>query len=509
MNLRDEKGQLIASVVANGVKPEDFLSHAASIGVIVPRPMLKRWRDRFFTTKALPFPAQPKLLNRFRVGADPEFVFLDPGIVKDYGVEGRAYVHARNFGMHVAEPFGSDMSGRQAEVRAHPSRFVVEVVASLVDTLRWMTNVYQVQPYYWYAGALLGNDGIGGHVHIGRRRPARDRSVQSLDILATMLIWSELGLDCKGAQARQKATAYGKFGDIRPQSHGFEYRTLPSWLDSPLTAYLTLTWAKLAVLHDLVPIQFTAKNKNGYAMLRNLLLAYASRDDDARIALKALDTYGVPKFTGLDFKKNWGIPDKPGVFNINRHFFPSTIQPTNGTVLDVFNYLMKAIPLPKINIEPNWEPFLLPEHVHKVDVSDRHPGVGDVGQGFVSHHQHVRVLGGGPRNSLTISIPKGISVPKEEISAFMAKMPTLRAVKFRSDLSEDEIILKLPSDIQVEYHADGKIVQDIRALLKSGLLPITKGGDMAKYDPAKFVSVKKNTPSLGKVAGEVVGQSER
>src|SRR5581483_4609146 len=40
---------------------------------------------------------------------------------------------------------------------------------------------------------------------------------------------------------------YGMPGDFRLQTHGYEYRTFPSWLDSPALAFISITLAKLCV----------------------------------------------------------------------------------------------------------------------------------------------------------------------------------------------------------------------------------------------------------------------
>ena len=509
IDYRDEKRRLIELVVQHGVEEKEFKLFAAKMGVNAPEEMISRWQKRFFTARPILLSAEPRLINRYCIGADPEFALLQPTVVKERGFHVEGYIHARTLGMNVAEPFGSDLSGRQAEVRAHPSRFVVDVVASLVDTFRWMNDMYSVGAYHWYAGAMIGNDGIGGHIHIGRKRPGKSAAIKSLDKLTLFMTKEKIGIDGKGAENRSAITNYGKYGDIRTQAHGYEYRTMPTWLDTPLTAYLTLVWAKLAVLHGLNGLAVDIKSNRGYTALRNLLLAYENRDDDARIALRALDTFGVPRFTGNDFKKNWGVSEVSWKLDINTHFFPNTIAPSPDTIHSVFEYLSKGIPIPKKHAEASWRPFELPKHVTKLNIEARVPGVGEVGQGLVSHNCTTIITFGLTKSSVAINIPKVLSLSKDEIRKFVRKLPTINTVTFHVGDSGSDLIIYLPKNINVDYHADNKIVADIRALLQSGLFPITKGEEIASYDATKFVPIKKNNPLVGRIDSVISGQAER
>lgn len=506
MNFRDEKRRLIQEVVANCVEEKDFLTFANKQGVNASPKMLAKWKDRFFTAQQSTFVTEPKLINRFMVGADPEFAFLQKAYVKTYGISADAYIHAKTLGMSVAEPFGADLSGRQAEVRAHPSRFVLEVVASLCDTLRWMTAAYPANDYFWYAGAMIGADGCGGHIHIGRRRPGHMDAIKCLDKLTSIMIYEKIGIDSSGAQKRAAATLYGRSGDFRTQPHGYEYRTMPTWLSTPLTAYLTMTWAKLAVLHDIRDFKIDIKTNTGYTMLRNLLRAYADRDDDARLALGALNLFGIPRFDIADFKQNWGIPTNPAAIDPGRHYFPNTIRPVESTVRDVFEYLTKGAPLPKALPAPNWDPFKLPDNVHKLQMLQRTPGIGEVSAGLVSHGVCVSISTGYKPGAIMLQYGKNINLPIVEIKAFAQKLSSIKLIRAEFSPTQGDITVNLPKNIAVQYHADNKVVSDVRTLLsKSGLFPITTGERMGMYDPARFVAVKKRESSLGKVEGIIKG----
>jgi hypothetical protein len=508
MDLRDEKRRLIESVIDNYVDAAGFMPHAMKMNVAAPMDMIKRWQHRFFDTKAIEFPVEPKLINRFSVGADPEFAFLNKLGSKAEGPSANNFVHASTLGMSVSEPFGSDLCGRQAEVRAHPSRFIVEVVASLVDTLRWIPALHSVSPLYWYAGAMIGNDGVGGHIHFGRKRPNIANSVNSLDNLTQIMYRENLAIDGLGQKIRMNKTKYGQYGDIRPQSYGYEYRTMPTWLDSPLTAYLTLVWAKLAVLYDLKINPQALKTNRGYTMLRNLLHAYAGRDDDARIALRALDTFGVPKFVAADFQRFWGVPHYgPPKFKIDRTYFPSTIAPSQSTIIEVFRYLTQGTPIPLREPTAYWEPFELPFNVHKLTAPLRTAGTGEVVQGLLSHDVQTSVIGSVSKGQMRVDYsPTSLTLPVEAIKKFASKLSKVNAVSFTTNYQKGFINISLPKNLAQAYHADDKIVADIRAILKSGLFPITTAEGIENHDARQFVAVKKKAEFVGRVELQIRGK---
>ena len=510
MDIRAEKTRLIQHIVNNCVEEAEFLPVARAINVAAPDHMLRRWKKRFFLTRTTPFPTQPKLINRFCVGADPEFTLMHAAVVKREGIVPNAYIHARTLGMSTCEPFGADMSGRQAEVRAHPSRFVLEVVASLVDTLRWMNEMYSVGNCYWNASAMLHTDGVGGHIHIGRKRPDLQEATTSLDTLTRVMIKEGICVDSAGALLRAK-TNYGHYGDVRPQKHGYEYRTMPTWLTSPYTAYLTLTWAKLAVLHGLTISPADFKTNKGYTMLRNLLRMYASRDDDARIALSALNTFGMPKYVVADMKSYWGIPLRTGKFSMERHHFPTTIPPQSQTILDVFKYLVTGEALVPRTPVPNWPLFQLPFGVHKINTTARTCGLEDVGQGLLSHGVQVALLAGTMNNGITITTPKNISLSQVDIKRLAATLDYRLLVKFEDSAAMDPVMyIALPRNLAANYHPNALMINGLRELIgKRNLLPITTADKLNTYKAETFVKVKKNWDSIGTVCEVINGQTDR
>ncbi len=318
----------------------------------VPPYLVKKWMKKFFAVpEAIEFPTAPRLVNHFSLGADPEFAFVD---------KNQRYIHAEKLGMNTLLPFGCDMAGRQAELRAYSSRFVLEVVASLVDTLRWIPSFYATNSLQWLAPAFINRDGCGGHVHFGRKRPTRDAEIDILNSITNLL--TKMGVfDIQGTKDRTDLTNFGKLGDFRFQSHGYEYRTFPTWLSSPWVAYLTLVISKLA-LHFGTPITYV--NGKEKIQLINLLRLYRYLDDDAAIALKAWSLWGTPQYNAMCFKTRWGVYDGPvysalNKKNIQEYYFPSSLKPEEATIRELLYLFLTGTPLKLRDPQPTWEPFQL------------------------------------------------------------------------------------------------------------------------------------------------------
>ena len=298
---------------------------------------------------------QIKVVNHFLLGADPEFMAT--------GGRSREAYWASNLGLNETTVIGADHCGRQFELRPQPSKFALEVVAGMVDILRLTAETFpELLGYKWVCPAFLGvedcGDGIGGHVHFGRKQKSRLKEVQSLDEMTRRLI--ELGtFDKKAFEARQVYSRgaggafrdaygnpiehYGRFGDVRTQKHGYEYRTFPSWLCSPWQAYFVLVIAKLLV-HEprLIPSEEMRRTES---WVKNLFLFFQDKDVDARLALEGLRIYGIPQAHGGDFKPHWGLPTD-GVRRGRVGMLPKQLPPARKTLEELVGLLVKGIPLP-------------------------------------------------------------------------------------------------------------------------------------------------------------------
>lgn len=371
MQYAGEKDRLFRLAVAQGWKEEDIY-WSEETGV--PSPLLKRWMRSFYAPVGpLESPSCPRLVNRYMIGADPEFAFL---------TEEGMYHHAEKIGMNTLLPFGCDMSGRQAELRAEPSRWGIEVLASMTDALRWIPIFYpEADKLKWCAKPVIGNDGCGGHWHMGRKRPHRDIEVRCLDSVTYALGQADV-YDKEKMNERQRVTKFGRLGDIRLQTHGYEYRTAPTWLYSPLGAYIACVANKLAVLFE-TPLQYLKRKEVAKLQILNLFRYYRGLDDDARLALRAIEMHGFPVAHENDFKDNWGVLRNGKPRKINQHFFPISLQSESTTVLELFNHFNEGAKLPAREPKVSHIPFELKE-LYPVQVQVHHFDVPNLAQGLLS-----------------------------------------------------------------------------------------------------------------------------
>jgi hypothetical protein len=339
-------------MIQQGVSGHSQLEQALPFGCDAPGRLVDRWLDGMLTVPE-EFSSQRRYVNRFKLGADPEFVFVAQGDRKD----------AKSFSLQQGLAFGMDNNGRLVEIRPSPSRSAVNVVASILATLRWLAVLYpKTLLYEWTAGAYICGDGIGGHVHFGRKRPNRDLEVRALDSIEIELEALKMYPALEVARRRQPDShnqTYGKLGDIRQQIHGYEYRTFPSWLDSPELAFLTITLSKLAVhnpglVQGYVPLNMDRSCQR----MRNLLAYYKDVDDDARLALKIL-AKKIPTHAGGDFKKRWGI-EQGTIISPTVQFIPSSIKPSSRDVQEMFDYLRDGKVLGMRVPTPTWGPLVPP-----------------------------------------------------------------------------------------------------------------------------------------------------
>lgn len=298
----------------------------------------------------------PRLVNHFKVGADPEFVFTAGG----------ECIGAAQVGLKAGPAFGADNNGRLVEIRPHPSKSTLEVTASILAAMRWMAIKYpQTRDYEWWSGAFQFHDGLGGHVHFGRKRATRDEELYALDAITELLLKlgtfpaEEMRLRRRGDQFRQ---VYGMPHDYRLQNHGYEYRTFPSWLDSPWMTYFVLTLSKLAVVWPQAVREI--RPAMGRAAIENLLGYFKGSDDDARLCLAVLKTRGIPHFQGGDFRSAWGISGL-GYATVRSDqtptVIPAAIPPSTEDTREMMEHLLKGTRLTARVPKPTWEPTTVPD----------------------------------------------------------------------------------------------------------------------------------------------------
>ena len=345
--------------IQQGISQREDVTQALSFGCNVPSKLVDRWLNRLLEVPNQ-FASQRRYVNRFKLGADPEFLFVDPT------VPGGARRAANMFGLQQGLAFGMDNNGRLTEIRPYPSRSALAVTASILATLRWLAVlVPDTLKYNWQAGAYLFGDGLGGHVHFGRKRPGRDLEVKALDAIEEELLLARaypMREVLRRRQGDEHHQLYGVLGDIRLQRHGYEYRTFPSWLDCPELAFLTITLSKLAVLNPELaqgyPV-FNAVEKH-IQRIKNFLAYYKDIDDDARLAFR-LVSRAFPRHIGGDFKARWGISNLPLGMRPPIQFIPSSIKPGDDDLIEMFHYLKTGEPLVGRVPKPTWRPLNPPQ----------------------------------------------------------------------------------------------------------------------------------------------------
>lgn len=343
--------------IQQGICQLEQLNEALPFGCTVSPTRIDKWMNRLLELPT-DFAPQRRYVNRFKLGADPEFIFVD----RNQGVR----IDARNLGLCQGLAYGMDNNGRLTEIRPYPSRSALEVTASILATLRWLALLMPATMQYdWVCGAFLQGDGLGGHVHFGRKRPGRDFEVKALDTLDDELM-AVGAYPIKEVLARRAGDGhnqkYGLHGDIRKQIHGYEYRTFPSWLDSPELAFLTLTLSKLvvqnpALAQGYIPLMGVDRH---FQRLRNLLSYYKDSDDDARLALSMI-LRKFPVHLGGDFRKRWGIEPIIATTPVKITFVPSSIKPSEDDKSELFEYFMGKRQLQLRVMTATWSPLAPPD----------------------------------------------------------------------------------------------------------------------------------------------------
>ncbi|MEW9698866.1 hypothetical protein [Paenibacillus sp. SI8] len=165
--------------------------------------------------------------ERAMLGSDPEFLLLSP--------QGKV-VYADRF-LKRDGAVGCDaivLSGHRlilplAELRPQPSADPRELARNLLSTMQLAARAIPDESLAWLSGGMpVGGYPLGGHIHFSRCW-LNGHLLRALDnYLALPLVLIE------GETTRKRRPRYGYLGDFRRKSHGgFEYRTLPSWMQSP------------------------------------------------------------------------------------------------------------------------------------------------------------------------------------------------------------------------------------------------------------------------------------
>src|SRR5437899_1282728 len=126
--LRDLKREVYGCAVKTGVMGRSPL---------VRPEVLRAWEKGFYKHPTPVYSETPRLINHFKIGADPEFLFERPpqvtrtleGATREVrAAENR--VTAQSLGMKTGLFMGADQNGRLAELRPKPNKSCLKVLAS-------------------------------------------------------------------------------------------------------------------------------------------------------------------------------------------------------------------------------------------------------------------------------------------------------------------------------------------------------------------------------------------
>lgn len=188
---------------------------------------------------ALEQPGRPGLL----MGMDPEFLLLRESTGRV--VPASRYLPTDGVAGCDAGPPGTRGVFPVAELRPQPRGEPRALLAQLMSAARTADRLIADRSLRWRAGGMpLRGWALGGHLHFS----GVTLSAPLLRALDNYLALPLLLLEDARAGARRPR--YGVLGDFRHQPHGgFEYRTLPSFLVSPVIAKGAVHLAHLIVSH--------------------------------------------------------------------------------------------------------------------------------------------------------------------------------------------------------------------------------------------------------------------
>lgn len=249
-----------------------------------------------------------KYINNFLVGADPEFVLMNPpSLVR--GLRGLRTAGSGQSGRTEARMWGFDHDGWVLESHPRPSLSTVEVIKNIRASMNQIGRCFG-DTHKWRAGAFIEaperNIGLGGHIHIDLPR-IPNGALYGMDHLTT---WFE-ALDIlprNECHARRNTTPYGRLSDVRVERGRFEFRSMCSWLFSQRVSMLCLTAIKLV---NAAPESWQTLGSPSQASVKKLedwFALFKGKDDDVdRMFAKDYFTKKLTYNPDRDLKNTWVV----------------------------------------------------------------------------------------------------------------------------------------------------------------------------------------------------------
>ncbi len=285
-------------------------------------------RDRFRLEAERTTPAM--------LGMDPEFILYDAELGKTVsaskylpkdGPVGCDAVWIRSSGNRLDEE-GLEQTVTMnspiyplVELRPEPREEPRELIIQLMRTMQMAARSIPDRHLRWLAGGMpMPGLAIGGHIHFS----GLWLNAQLLRVLDNYIALP-LAIIEANTSARRRPR-YGVLGDFRVQPHhGFEYRTLPSWLVSPVVTKGVIALAQLvASEYRSLTLRYTRDERvveAFYAGNSSLLAGYFESLYDDLLRLPSYGKYAgyieplmdrirhrVPWDEQQDIRKLWKIP---------------------------------------------------------------------------------------------------------------------------------------------------------------------------------------------------------
>ena len=277
--LREIKAQFLKDVVQHGVEKP-------------PQKLMQQWIEEF--REPLEAEGHGRLANRFTIGVETE-------VCLRYGLPGVALVRDR---------LGFIQNGdSKARIITEKNRSCLAHVAAVWRALQLLTG-WNTHGDLVSCAMAGGRIALNSSVHFGRFGPKRFQEVQALDAVYSTLLQAQV-LDWKNNPQRQqgdyKYRRFGYPGDIRGHGYGYEYRSLPSFVDSPAQIMLVVTLLKLAVLSSEEVSVWENVEGKPVAKILNLLAKFKGLDDDARFVYWMVCKFGLPTYADNDLWQSWEL----------------------------------------------------------------------------------------------------------------------------------------------------------------------------------------------------------
>lgn len=240
------------------------------------------------------------------IGMDPEFLLFDR--IKHKVVPASRFLKRQGeAGCDVLRYRGRRLFPL-AELRPAPGREPREVVQHLLHAFKSAKQAIPENGLLWQAGGMPQRGfPLGGHLHFS----GIPLTAELLRVMDNYLALPVAVLEAAGSFRRRPL--YGFLGDYRVQDHGgFEYRTLPSFLVSPLVTKGVVAIARLIVENgeELTsrPLRHVKIQKAFYTGDRQILrqqLPSLMSDIASATSYPQYESYIAPFMTALLEGKTW------------------------------------------------------------------------------------------------------------------------------------------------------------------------------------------------------------